>query len=228
MDITKLLSSSQREIERHKENGIALLAFQNHVYGCFIVMEDIAQGVLELEDDRLKGNALYLNVDTQFSQIGIRYYGFVMDGKANYEDHSTEYKLAWLELFREIQKSKEMSYVDSLEDQMIEQLQQIAEKDRYFINALDHDGNLSPDWVEKALYLLHPTMPQEEREEREDQEKKSALSSAQSENRDRNHKRSSKHGATTKPSRRLSTTRRQRPSDSSRHRLSTTRRAHSK
>lgn len=127
------------------------MIFQNHLYGCFIVMEDISQGVLDLTDNYLSGNSLYLNLDTQFSQIGIRYYGFLLDGKAVY-DGSDSYKAAWLDVFR---SCKENGLVDRIEDEVIRLLEAL-DVDNYFMNAMEHDGNLTPDWIEKALYTLHP------------------------------------------------------------------------
>lgn len=137
--------------------GVASLILQNHLYGCFIVMEDLAQGVLELAEGHLTGNALYLNLDTQFGHIGVRYYGFSMDGKAILVDLPPGYAEAWKELFVAAERTKDMMAVDRVEEEVMEVLEGVVHpSDRYFMNALEHEGNLSPDWVERALYLLHP------------------------------------------------------------------------
>jgi len=224
MDTTKLISSIQAEIEHHKEDEFALLCLQNHVYGCFIIMEDIAQSILDLNDVYLVGNGFHLNVDTQFSQIGIRYYGFAMDGKAVFESYSPVYKEAWLELFREIHLIRDMEQVDGLEDQMIQLLHAINTEHAYFMNALEHDGNLSPDWVEKALYVLHPHMKTEDEPQQE--RTKSVLSSAKSDQAIHPSSGHSKKSVKlTGHSRKLALTRRQRSHSSVKPSLSTTRRA---
>lgn len=221
MDTTKLISSIQAEIEQHKENGFALLCLQNHVYGCFIIMEDIAQRILDVNDVYLVGNGFYLNMDSQFSQIGIRYYGFAMDGKAVFEGYAPEYKEAWLELFRDIHLLRDMEQVDGLEDKMIQQLQTVNPEHAYFMNALEHDGNLSPDWVEKALYVLHPSLKTEDALSLE--QTKSALSSAKSDQPLSSLAHSKK--SEKRVGRKLAHTRRQRHASSVKPSLSTTRRA---
>lgn len=137
--------------------GVDSMILQNHLYGCFIVMEDLAQGVLELAEGHLTGNALYLNLDTQFGHIGVRYYGFSMDGKAILVDLPAGYAEAWKELFVAAERTKDVMAVDRIEEEVMEVLEGVVHaSDRYFMNALEHEGNLSPDWVERALYLLHP------------------------------------------------------------------------
>ena len=150
MDTTRLITCIQKELSERK--GASSMIFQNHLYGCFIVMEDIAQGILDVSDGYLTGNALYLNLDKQFGQIGIRYYGFTMDGKAVLEDITDEYKQAWMEVFR---VGLEIDSVDRIEDEVI-RLSEDVKEDNFFMNAMEHDGSLTPDWVEKALYALHP------------------------------------------------------------------------
>lgn len=131
------------------------MVFQNHLYGCFIMMEDIAQGILDLTNGYVTGNSLYLHLETQFGHIGFRYYGFLMDGKAVL-DASTEYKQAWLDVFYAC-KGKESDLVDEIEEKVIQMLGEM-EDDQYFMNAMEHDGNLTPDWMEKAIYGLHPNL----------------------------------------------------------------------
>ena len=149
MDTTRLIACIKKELLQRK--GVSSMVFQNHLYGCFIVMEDIAQGVLDVSDGYLTGNALYLNLDTQFGHIGIRYYGFIMDGKAVL-DVSDEYKEAWAEVFRACKGS---DITDLIEEEVVRLVEDVKE-DNFFMNAMEHDGSLTPDWIEKALYTLHP------------------------------------------------------------------------
>lgn len=157
MDSCALIASIQKGLAERQ--GVASLALQNHLYGCFIVMEDIAQGVLEVSERHLTGNALYLNLDTQFGQIGVRYYGFTMDGKAIVEEFPVGYKEAWLVLFDAAAKIKDIMEVDRVEEEVLAVIEKTVDpSESYFMNALEYEGNLSPDWVERALYLLHPQL----------------------------------------------------------------------
>jgi len=156
MESRALLACLQAALPERK-GGIASLILQNHLYGCFIVIEDLAQGILTLEEGHLTGNGMYLNLETQFGQIGVRYYGFTMDGKAVLEDCPPGYKEAWFALFRDAATRRDISEVDRLEEEVLAVLDAgVDGVDRFFMNALDHEGNLSPDWVERALYMLHP------------------------------------------------------------------------
>jgi hypothetical protein len=215
MDSTNLVSSIQAEVDRHKGDSLTLLCLQNHLYGCFIVMEDLAQSILDWKDGHLEGNSLRLHADRQFDQIGIRYYGFVMDGKAVYTSYSDDYKKAWLALFQEMKQARNMEAVDQLEDRVIQELQVIPKDGAFFMNALEHDGNLSPDWVEKALGLLHPHLMEEKEAE---ELKPSVLSSAISD-------RPVSVPKSSKTMRKLAITRRQRSHSSVKPSLSTTRRS---
>ncbi len=157
----RLYALIQNELSQRK--GVASMIFQNHLYGCFIMMEDVAQGILEWSNGYITGNSLYLHLETQFGHIGFRYYGFLMDGKAVL-DASAEYKQVWLDIFhacKDLAKGTtekvEPDFVDKIEEHVIQMLDTM-EDDRYFMNAMEHDGNLTPDWMEKAIYSLHPEL----------------------------------------------------------------------
>lgn len=159
MDVSRIISILKRELLQR--NGPELLAFQNHLYGCFIVMEDITQGILEIIDnDYIVGNSLYLNTKTQFGQIGIRYYGFTMDGKAVLEGDiiTGDYYEAWMDIFRKTAILHDMEVVDRVENEVVQLMSEFRADENYFMNALDHEGNLSPDWIEKSIYVFHPHM----------------------------------------------------------------------
>ncbi len=139
-----------------KRPGVDGLAFQNHLYACFILMEDIAQGLLELKEGVVSGNGLSLNLETQFGQIGVRYYGFVMDGRAVLRSWPAEYKEGWLRVWASVGKASVagVGVADAIEDAILAVIQE--EPDSWFMNAMEHQGSLSADRVEQALYLLHP------------------------------------------------------------------------
>ena len=133
-------------------NGIELLQVQNHIYGCFVLMEDIAESAV-LENYVLKEENYSFNIDTQFSQIGIRY-GFLMDTKLIFESFLPEYKAAWLALFTEINEKKSLENVDKIEDVVIEIIKtNVLNEMAFFSHALS-TGSLPKEWINKVIVLL--------------------------------------------------------------------------
>lgn len=133
-------------------NGIESLQVQNHIYGCFVLMEDIAESAV-LENYVLKEGNYSFNIDTQFSQIGIRY-GFLMDTKLIFESFLPEYKAAWLTLFTEINEKKSLENVDKIEDVVIEIIKtNVLNEMAFFSHALS-TGSLPKEWMNKVIVLL--------------------------------------------------------------------------
>jgi len=133
-------------------NGIESLQVQNHIYGCFVLMEDIAESAV-LENYVLKEENYSFNIDTQFSQIGIRY-GFLMDTKLIFESFLPEYKAAWLALFTEINEKKSLENVDKIEDVVIEIIKtNVLNEMAFFSHALS-TGSLPKEWINKVIVLL--------------------------------------------------------------------------
>jgi len=133
-------------------NGIESLQVQNHIYGCFVLMEDIAESAV-LENYVLKEENYSFNIDTQFSQIGIRY-GFLMDTKLIFESFLPEYKAAWLALFTEINEKKSLENVDKIEDVVIEIIKtNVLNEMAFFSHALS-TGSLPKEWINKVIILL--------------------------------------------------------------------------
>lgn len=134
-------------------NGIELLQVQNHIYGCFVLMEDIAEPSTILENYVLKEENYSFNLDTHFSQIGIRY-GFLMDTKLIFDSFLPEYKAAWLALFAEINEKKSLENVDKIEDVVIEIIKtNVLSEMAFFSHALS-TGSLSKEWMDKVITLL--------------------------------------------------------------------------
>lgn len=135
--------------------GIASLQLQNHLYGCFIIMEDIANQVLSYSDGVLKGSNFTINLNTQFSMIGLRY-GFVMDTQLLLSKPNPLYQSAWMSCFQEMSVKKDLSSVDSIEDQIISILKEVVPaEESFFLHSLE-SGSLPQEWVEKMLSLLLP------------------------------------------------------------------------
>ena len=131
-------------------SGLYSLMLQNHIYGCFILMEDIAQNKFEVNGTVLSTPTFKFDYDKQFSEIGLRY-GFVMDTKLKLDTFTPEYKTAWLSQFNK--KVENMEEVDKIEESLIATIQTIKPEDAFFINALE-TGSLPQEWIEKALHLL--------------------------------------------------------------------------
>lgn len=133
----------------NEANGLYSLILQNHLYGCFIIMEDIALGVYDVSGSILSTPKFTFDYDKQFSDIGIRF-GFLMDTKLS-TTFSADYKDAWLKQFNEINLERAIATVDNIEDSLIEVIQEVT--DDFFINALE-TGSLPQEWLVKALELL--------------------------------------------------------------------------
>lgn len=159
MDITHLKNAIQQQLT--SVSGLSSLQLQNHIYGCFIIMEDIAQKTVELVDRQLVGPSYSFDVYQHFSEIGVRY-GFVMDTKLIVESVSDAYRDAWLQTFKDLAVLQDVEYVDSTEECIIDLIQQlISPEEAYFIKALD-TGSLPQAWVQKVLTLLLPEKKVEE------------------------------------------------------------------
>jgi len=151
MDITHLKNAIQQQLT--STSGIVSLQLQNHIYGCFIMMEDIAQKTVELVDHQLVGPSYSFDIYEHFSEIGVRY-GFVMDTKLIVQSVLDTYRDAWLQTFKDLSTLQNVEYVDSTEECLIDLIQQlIPEDDSYFIQALK-TGSLPQSWVQKVLTLL--------------------------------------------------------------------------
>jgi len=157
------ISIIQKQYEQPTEYPSSI-ALQNHIYGCFILMEDIAQGTIAYDGTLIKtvskdGAQYVFPIDQAFTQIGIRY-GFIFDTKLILEDCLSAYKTMWLSIFKTLSVSKKIEEVDAIEDSVIAWIQKtIVAEDAYFIHALE-TGILPQLWIGKVISLLLPTLSQ--------------------------------------------------------------------
>ncbi len=153
MDLTKIKSAVLNQLTN--TNGLYSLKIQNHIYGCFIVMEDIAQGVVDLSGSVISTPKYSFDLDKQFSDIGLRY-GFAMDSKLALDTFNPDYKDTWLQYFRDIDIARDINESDRIEDAIIEVVQGLVKPDEaFFIQALE-SGSLPQEWIEKVLLLINP------------------------------------------------------------------------
>ena len=135
--------------------GLRSLQFQNHLYGCFIVMEDIAQGTVELTGTVLRTPTFSFDLEARFDEIGL-HYGFIMDMQVRWGGPE-EYRRCWVEAFQATGREKKIETVDGMEDVLIELVtEQIPVESSFFSHAL-HTGVLPHEWIDKALALLNPS-----------------------------------------------------------------------
>lgn len=209
MDLTKIKSTVLNQLTN--TNGLYSLRLQNHLYGCFLIMEDIAQANVNLSETVISTPKFVFDFDKQFSEIGIRY-GFVMDTKLILDSFNPEYKATWLEYFKNIDLIRDISEVDKIEDCLIEVVQScIKQEQSFFIAALD-TGALAQEWIEKVIQLINsPAPPPPSPNESDEELQSTAISQA----------------ATEKPissKRRLATTRRRGGNTTNKKNLAKTRR----
>ncbi len=157
MDINKIKEVILSQI--NGTSGLYSLRIQNHIYGCFLIMEDIAQQVISLNEfnlvypDDTNKDKKEFSLEQCFSKIGLQY-GFIMDKKLELESFNTEYKAMWLDCFKVADLTHDISLVDDVEDVIIQMLTDIIpENEAFLINALD-TGSLTDECVWRVLNLL--------------------------------------------------------------------------
>jgi hypothetical protein len=216
MDSTHLKTAVDSELINSA--GLISLKLQNHLYGCFLIMEDIAQQAIDLSGTNAITTNFSIDLDSQFSEIGIRY-GFAMDTALTYTEFKQEYKESWIQCFRSLDVVRDISEVDTIEDSLIKLIQaHIHSEDAFFLHALD-TGSLPPDWIDRALKLIKQHIDSDSNDE---PTVNTAISKAEIEK--------PLHSVVNKKPHRLSVTRRSKNklvSDLKRKNLSKTRRHHS-
>jgi hypothetical protein len=169
MDLAKIKSVVLNQLTN--TNGLYSLKLQNHIYGCFIVMEDIAQHTIDISGTTLSTPKFTFDCDKQFNEIGLRY-GFAMDTKLILDIFTPEYKATWLQYFKDIDIAQDINEVDKIEDCLIEVVQSLVKtEENFFISALE-TGSLPQEWIEKVLNLINPPL------EKEIEVEKTAISTA--------------------------------------------------
>lgn len=142
-------------ITKQLENKLPLhsLQIQNHIYGCFVMMEDIAQKVIVLKDEEINYHDHVFNLNTHFSEIGLKY-GFVISDDLILKDYNIEYKDLWLNIFKDCALKNDIDMVDSTEDNLIVCLKTIIPDEiNFFQNALE-TGKLPDEWLEMVLDVI--------------------------------------------------------------------------
>jgi hypothetical protein len=129
--------------------GLSSLRLQNHLYGCYLLLEDIVQKNVVVTGLVAKGAHVTLDLNKQFSEIGLRY-GFAMDTQLLLTC-SDEYRDAWIHVFTTFSTLEE---VDALEETLNEVIRLMVPAEDAFFASTAETGSLPTQWVDRALALL--------------------------------------------------------------------------
>lgn len=142
----------------HGKNGLDSLRVQNHIYGCFIVMEDIAESTVSMDGSIISSEGYRFDIDKQFSEIGIRY-GFIMDTNLEWKHAEEAYKQEWIKCFQYMNEHHDITMVETIEDALLGKIKEsISQEDAFLMNALEN-GALSRSWQDKVISLLRGDSP---------------------------------------------------------------------
>jgi hypothetical protein len=129
--------------------GLSSLRLQNHLYGSYLLLEDIVQKNVVVTGTVAKGPHVTFDLIKQFSEIGLRY-GFAMDTQLLLTC-SDEYRDAWINVFTTFSTLDE---VDALEETLNEVIRLVVPAEDAFFVSTAETGNLPTQWVDRALALL--------------------------------------------------------------------------
>ena len=129
--------------------GLSSLRLQNHLYGSYLLLEDIVQKNVVVTGTVAKGPHVTLDLIKQFSEIGLRY-GFAMDTQLLLTC-SDEYRDAWINVFTTFSTLDE---VDALEETLNDVIRLVVPAEDAFFASTAETGSLPSQWVDRALSLL--------------------------------------------------------------------------
>lgn len=154
MDISGFEISVAQEIriwhDKPEQNDLNSLCFQNHLYGCFSVLEVLAEGGADLSGNLYSSDEIVFDLSANFEQVGATF-GFLLSSNCNINyssNYNSNYKTAWLWAWAEIGSKKKIETVDLLESSLFSTISTFE----YFKGALD-DGSLPDELEAKALTL---------------------------------------------------------------------------
>jgi hypothetical protein len=139
-------------VRTHLSNvrGLPSLRLQNHLYGCYLLLEDIVQKNVTLSGTTVQRQHGTFDLNKQFAEIGLRY-GFAMDTQLLLTPCPPDYQASWVHVFTTMTSLEE---VDALEEKVNEIIQELVpEEEGFFVNTAE-TGTLPPQWVDRALSLL--------------------------------------------------------------------------
>jgi hypothetical protein len=135
-------------------HGLSSLRLQNHLYGCYLLLEDIVQKNVTRTGTTIHRHNAMFDLNKQFAEIGLRY-GFAMDTQLLLTPCPSDYQEAWVHIFTTLTSLEE---VDALEEKISDIIQEVVPAEESFFASTAETGTLPPQWVDRALSLLLPTV----------------------------------------------------------------------
>jgi hypothetical protein len=158
MDTDKIKSVITEQLTELSD--LTALKLENHIYGCYMIMQEIAEKDLSLSQSVLTKktqNEYRFNLDQQFSQIGLRF-GFVMDSHLLLDSYLPSYKQLWLEIFNDISLTLDNDLVDTVEEVINECIVQLRPVDKSFFFFAAENGYLPQECMDRVIDLIHPSL----------------------------------------------------------------------
>jgi len=158
MDTNKIKSVINEQFSNLSD--LMALKVENHIYGCYMIMQDIAEKELHLSNHILTKKTkddYRFDTDHQFSQIGLRY-GFVMDSLLLFDSYLPSYKELWLDIFNDIALTLDLELVDTIEEVVNDCLIQLRPVDKSFFFSAAQNGYLSQEYMDRVIDLIHPSL----------------------------------------------------------------------
>lgn len=161
MDRAGFEATVTREIKIWQESEstqpVYSLKFQNHLYGCFSVLEYLGEGAFEVKDSSdgdvfvaKDSSGSVFNPFLQFRLVGSEF-GFLPDPRAFFDSWSDSYRNAWIWAWKTFGSEKKLDEIDQLETALFAIVQDHGLS--YFKDAIQA-GQLSLESEKKALELL--------------------------------------------------------------------------
>jgi hypothetical protein len=133
-------------------HGLPSLRLQNHLYGCYLLLEDIVQKNVTLTGTTVQRQQTTFDLNKQFAEIGLRY-GFAIDTQLLLTPCPPDYQAAWVHVFTTLTSLEEVDVLEEKVNRIIQEL--IPEDEGFFVHTAE-TGTLPPQWVDRALSLLLP------------------------------------------------------------------------
>ena len=131
-------------------HGLPSLRLQNHLYGCYLLLEDIVQKNVTLSGTTVQRQHGTFDLNKQFAEIGLRY-GFAMDTQLLLTPCPPDYQAAWVHVFTTLTSLEEVDVLEEKINEIIQEL--IPDEEGFFVHTAE-TGTLPPQWVDRALSLL--------------------------------------------------------------------------
>jgi hypothetical protein len=132
------------------------LQIQNHIYGCFVVLEDIASTDNTVIGTTIRYHDCTFDYDKDFTKIGVQY-GFLPDLALLLPlnvDYMAHYKTALLGLFNYISGAKNIALVDTIEEKLFLILSALVPDDLAFFQNATSTGELDERFIKMAENII--------------------------------------------------------------------------